>query len=195
MLWALGPLLTAQSPARAKNTQKAGKLGDQSQVEEIYIARSVRESRVTPTEFCAEAKTGFKSTIEDQYTFRATATRTSDGRMIDTNARTIASGRACFGQTADNPAIANFYLDLHLGNTALKGIGDCRQTKSDFPERGLGVFHCFLSLSDPLSRYVGGQLTTNSIASLKLLGVETDPPGYTQSSIATIRLWKKRVER
>jgi hypothetical protein len=112
MLWALGPLLSAQPPARAQNTQKAGKLGDQSEVEEIYIARSVRESRVTPKEFCAEAKTGFKSTIEDQYTFRATATRTSDGRIIDTNAKTIASGRACLGPTEDNPAIANFYLEL-----------------------------------------------------------------------------------
>jgi hypothetical protein len=194
MLWVLGSLLGAQSPAHAQNAQKAGKLGDQSQVEEIYIVRSVRESRVTPTEFCAEAKTGFKSTIEDQYTLRATATRTSDGRMVDTNAKTVASGHACFGQTAD-PAILNFYLDLHLGNTALEGIGDCRRTKVDFPERGLSVSHCLLNLSDPIGGYIGGQLTTNSITSLKLLGVETDPPGYTQSSIATIRLWKKRGER
>ena len=113
MLWALGLLLgAAQSPAYAQNAQKAGKLGDQSQVEEIYVLGSVRESRVTPTEFCAEANTGFKSTVEDQFTFRATATRTSDGRMVDTNAKTVASGHACVGQTAD-PAIFNFYLDLH----------------------------------------------------------------------------------
>jgi hypothetical protein len=42
---------------------------------------------------------------------------------------------------------------------------------------------------------VGGLLTTNSIGSLKDMGLETDPPGYTQSSIATIRVWKKRSQR
>jgi hypothetical protein len=75
-----------------------------------------RESRIVPTEFCAQAKVGFKSTVEDQYTFRSTATRTSDDRMVDTNVKTIGSGHGCIGQTAD-PAIDNFYLDLQLGKT------------------------------------------------------------------------------
>jgi hypothetical protein len=195
VLWALGALLGTQSLARAQNTQKAGRTAPAAQVEEIYIARSVRESRVAPTEYCAQAKTGFDSdAFEDQYTFRSTATRASDGRMVDANIKTIGSGHGCFGRTAD-PAILNFYLDLHLGNTALRGIGDCRQAKSDFPERGLIAWRCFLNLSDPLGGYVGGQLTTNTIKSLKDLGLETDPPGYTQASIATIRLWKKRAER
>ena len=195
MLWALGALLGTQSMARAQNTQKAGRTAQPAQVEEIYIARSVRESRVAPTEYCAQAKTGFNSdSFEDQYTFRSTATRPSDGRMVDANIKTIGSGHGCFGRTAD-PAILNFYLDLRLGSTALRGIGDCRLAKSDFPERGLIALHCFLNLSDPLGRYVGGQLTTNSIRSLKDVGLETDPLGYTQPSIATIRLWKKRTER
>jgi hypothetical protein len=194
MLWALGALLGTQSLAHAQITQKAGRTAQPTQVEEIYIARSVRESQVAPTEFCAQAKTGFNSTFEDQYTFRSTATRTSDGRMVDTNVKTIGSGHGCIGQTAD-PAILNFYLELLLGRTALKGIGDCRQTKSDFPERGLSAYRCFLDLSDPLGQYVGGQLTTNTMGSLKNLGLETDPLGYTQPSIATIRLWKGRAER
>jgi hypothetical protein len=197
MLWALAALLGTQSLARAQNIQKAGRTAQPPQVEEIYIARSVRESRVAPTEYCAQAKTGFNSdSFEDQYTFRSTATRASDGRMVDTNIKTIGSGHGCFGRTAD-PAILNFYLDLHLGNTALRGIGDCRQAKADFPERGLIAWHRFLNLnlSDSLGRYVGGQLTTNTITSLKGVGLETDPLGYTQQSIATIRLWKKRSER
>jgi hypothetical protein len=86
-------------------------------------------------------------------------------------------------------------LDLQLGKTALKGVGDCHVTKSDFPERGLSVVHCFLELSDRLGEYLGGQLTTNTVSSPKLLGVDSDPPGYIQPSIATIRLWKKRAER
>ena len=115
--------------------------------------------------------------------------------MVDANIKTIGSGHGCFGRTAADPTIGNFYLDLHLGNTELRGIGDCRQAKSDFPERGLSAWRCFLYLSDPLGGYIGGLLTTNTITSLKDVGLETDPLGYTQSSIATIRLWKKRPER
>ena len=194
MLCALSALMETQSLARAQQSQKNGRAEQPAQVEEIYIARSVRETRVVPTEYCAEARTGFKSTIEDQYTFRSTTTRATDGRMIDTNVKTIGSGHACFGPTAGNPATLNLYMELLLGKTALKGIGECLRVKSDFPEGGLTLFRCFLDLSDPLGYYLGGQLTTNSMNSLRLLGAESDPPGYTQSSIATIRLWKKRAE-
>lgn len=193
MLWALAVLGT-QSLACAQQGQKAMQAAQPAQVEEIYIARSVRESRIASTEYCAEAKTGFKSTIEDQYTFRSTATRAIDGRMIDTNVKTIGSGHACFGQSV-NPTTYNFYMEFLLGNAAFKGIGECLQVKADFPERGMTVVRCFLDLSDPLGRYLGGQLTTSTMWSLKLLGVDSDPPGYVQPSIATIRLWKKRAER
>ena len=195
MLGALGALSATQPPARAQNTQQEARQIEQpSQVEEIYIARSVRESRAAPTDFCAQAKTGFHSDFEDRFTFRSTATRPSDGRMLDTNVRTIGSAHGCMGRTAD-PAIYKFYLEMLLGRTALTWIGDCTQTKSDFPEKGIGVVHCVFNLSDPLGRYVGGQLTTSTLHSLKDVGLETDPPGYTQPSIATIRLWRKRGER
>jgi hypothetical protein len=192
IVWALGALLGAHSPVGAQSAQKPNRTAQTTQVEEIYVARSVRESRVAPTEFCAQAKTGFNSdSFEYRYTLRSIATRASDGRMVNANIRRIGAGHGCFGRTAD-PAILNFYLDLNLGKTAFRGTGACRQTKSDFPERGLIVWRCFLNLSDPLGQYVGGQLTSNTITSLKDVGVETDPPGYTQSSIATIRLWKTR---
>ena len=35
-----------------------------------------------------------------------------------------------------------------------------------------------------------GSLATNKINSKALIGAETDPPGYVQPSIATIRLWR-----
>ena len=50
---------------------------------------------------------------------------------------------------------------------------------------------CFLDLHIS-GGYIGGQLTTNTMRSRQLIGVITDPPGYTQNSIATIRLWKRR---
>jgi hypothetical protein len=183
------PLLSAQSTQKSKGTTKI------TEPEEIYVARSVRESRVAPTVFCAHTNSGFNSdAFEDQYTLRSIAIGTSDGRMVNGNITVIGSGHGCFGRTAD-PAILNFYLELHLGKAALRGIGDCRSMKSGFPEQGLIAWHCFLDLSDPVGEYVGGQLTSNTITSRNDLGLETDPPGYTQSSIATIRLWKTRAQQ
>jgi hypothetical protein len=124
---------------------------------------------------------------------RATATRASDGRMVDMNARTIGSIRACFGPASD-PAVSNFYGEFNLGSVPFKGSGGCRG-RSDYPDKGLRSLNCSAELSGLPNGYVGGLLTTNSLTSLKTLGLDTDPPGYTQSSIVTIRLWKKRPER
>jgi hypothetical protein len=164
-----------------------------SPVEEIYIARSLREARVAPTDFCGEAKTGFKSSIEDRYSFRAIAIEGLDGQMTNANVKEIGSGHGCLGQIGDTGNY-NFYLELRLGKTVLQGIGDCRTAKADYPEPGLVAFHCALDLTDPAGRYVGGQLTTSTMNSRKLLGDKSDPPGYVQPSIATVRLWKRRAD-
>jgi hypothetical protein len=163
-----------------------------SRVEDIYIARSMHESKITPTPFCAEGRTGIGSPIsEDQYTFRSTTTRGTDGLMIDTNVQTIGRLHACFGSTTD-PALRSFYAEGVLATVTFTGRGECRMAKADYPEPGLTVSRCFLELRELPSGYVGGQLTTNTMGSRNELGEETDPSGYTQPSIATIRLWKRR---
>ena len=162
-----------------------------TQVEEIYVVRSVPESSMTPTEFCAQERTGIATaTYEGQYTFRSTATRSSDGRMIDTNAKTVGSMHFCRHRTT--PDSFTWYGEGALGNTSFKGVGECHGAKADFPEQGIRTVSCFLRLSGLPTEYVGGLLTTNTMWSLKGQGTETDPPGYTQNSIATIRLWRKR---
>lgn len=166
-----------------------------SEVEEIYILRSVREQRASPTEACATARTKVADPAwEDQYTFRTVATRESDGRVLDTDVKPAGTIRACFGRTAD-PAVFELYGDLLVLGIAAKGFGKCHMTKSDFPEQGLKLFGCNFELFDLPAKYTGGQLTTNSVSSRQLFGTTSDPPGYTQVSIATIRLWKKRVEQ
>jgi hypothetical protein len=168
---------------------------NQSPLEEIYIARSVREARISPTEFCAKARTGIDNpTTENQFTLRSVATRTSDGRVLDTNVKTIGSIHTCGGPTA-NPAIFQFFGDFFLERVAFKAVGECHTPKPDFPERGLSFTSCVFDLSGLPGEYIGGQLTSSTMNSLKILGTETEPPGYTQASIATIRLWKKRDER
>jgi hypothetical protein len=150
---------------------------------------------MTPTEFCAKARTGVNDpTAEDQYALRSVATRTADGRIVDADAKTVGSIHACFGRTA-TPGLSQFYGDVVLGETVFKGLGECQLTKADFPERGLNVFRCFLELSGLPGDYVGGQLTANTMNSRKFTGTESDPAGYVQPSIATIRLWKKREAR
>jgi Lipocalin-like domain len=164
-----------------------------TQVEEIYVVRSVPESSTTPTEFCARERTGLGgATFEGQYTFRSTATRTSDGRMIDTNVRTIGSLHICGDRATPDSITYKWYGEGTLGGTSFKGIGECHVGESDFPERGLRAVNCLLDLSGLPSGYVGGVLTSNTLWSRKPQGMSTDPPGYTQASIATIRLWRKR---
>ncbi len=62
----------------------------------------------------------------------------------------------------------------------------------DFPESRLFPVRCQLLLSGLPSPYVGGLLTTNTMTSAAAFGGDTEPPGYTQASIATIRLWRRK---
>jgi hypothetical protein len=191
----VGLLLVTEEALDAQSPQKTRAASD-TQVEEIYIARSVPESQVAPTEFCAPSKTGFgEASLEGRYSFRSVSMTASDGRLINTNLNTIGSFHGCFRPTAD-PTINEVFAELRIGSSKLLlGKGECRYVKSDFPEPGINAAHCFLDLSAPDDQYMGGLLTTNSITSLKVVGLDTDPPGYTQASIATIRVWKKRLQR
>ena len=160
-------------------------------VEDIYVVRSVRLSRVTPTAFCAAKRVGFDSQNDDQYSFKAVATRAADGTI--TNAAGPEAGRAhaCFGPTSD-PSILNFYAEGSLGTVTFTGRGQCRLLRADVPEPGINRATCFLELANLPAFYIGGLLTSNTILSRQLNGETSDPRGYVQASIATIRLWRKR---
>ena len=164
----------------------------EAHVEEIYIARSIREARVAPTEFCARSRIVFgNTTAEDEYTFRSTETRGTDGLLINGNVKTIGHARGCFGTTSD-PATLNLYIEATLAGVNFTGIGDCRTLKQGFPESGITLYRCYLELRDLSNGYVGGLLTTNTMISGELLGDQSQPPGYTQASVATVRLWMRR---
>src|SRR5579863_9909213 len=61
-----------------------------SQPEEIYVARSVRETRVPATEFCSSERTGFSAVTEDRFTFRSIALN-PEGRMTMRTCRWLAT--------------------------------------------------------------------------------------------------------
>ena len=162
-------------------------------VEEIYVSRAVRESRTTtPTAFCEQTRIGFGRTLfEDRFTFRSIQVRPADGLVVNTDVDTIGNMRVCFGATSDS-ATLNFHAEGTLASVTFTGHGECLTVRRDFPERGITIMRCFLELGSLPAGYVGGQLTTNTVLSRAVVGPVSDPEGYTQPSIVTIRLWKRR---
>jgi hypothetical protein len=160
-------------------------------LESIYVVRSWRESRVAPTDFCNAASTGFPgATVEDRYTFRSVETQPG-GLVRNANVGVVGRLHACFAVPTDSGPIA-FYANGSLGEVTFTGRGECRTARSDFPEPGLVVQRCFLMLEGLSHGFIGGHLTANTVNSRQPLGGTTDPAGYSQSSIATVRLWRRR---
>jgi hypothetical protein len=162
--------------------------------EEIYILRSIREQREPVEDWCAAARTGFEPFATDAerfFSFWSVRLRPEDGRVVETKDGRAAELRGCFGATSDR-ARQNFYAEINLGPMSFHGNGECLALRTDFPETGLFPVRCQLILSGLPAPYAGGLLTTNTITSQASFGGDTDPSGYTQASIATIRLWKSR---
>jgi hypothetical protein len=163
-------------------------------LEDIYILRSIREPHQPADGWCSSAKTGFEPFPKDAerfYSFWSLRVQPEDGRVVQTKDTRVAELRGCFGATGE-PARQNFYAEVKLGAISFRGKGECLALGIDFPEAGLFPVRCQLVLSGLPSPYVGGLLTTNTLTSRAALGGDTDPPGYTQASIATIRLWKSK---
>jgi hypothetical protein len=160
--------------------------------EEIYVIRSERISRITPTDYCAQSRTGFASIVfEDRYVFHTVSVNAEIGIVTGVSGAKRASAHACFGKTQD-PDVLNFYAEGELGGLRFEGRGKCTTLRRDFPEPGLNAATCFLHLGGLEERYAGGLLTTNTLVARNVTGDKSDPPGYVQPSIATVRLWRRR---
>ncbi len=183
--WSVVLLLALPSPTGAQSSTKISPPASSS-MEEIYIARSLRATRIPPTEFCARAGAQFNAISEDQHTFRSVTIRAADGRLTDADVETIGNIHSCNGKTSE-PGLYGFYGEGQLADVPFSGIGECRQVNTSFPEPGLSPYRCYLSLSGLPGGYVGGLLTTNTMNSKNVVGPETDPPGYTYG-IHTIHL-------
>jgi len=167
--------------------------GSQSAREEIYVLRSIPEQYTPNPEWCSRERTGFAlpANAERLFSLWSVQTQSTDGKVVNAMANRAADGHTCFGPTADR-SVLNFYAEGKIGSISYVGSGDCRIVAVDTPEKGLTPLRCVLILRGLPEPYVGGMLISNTIASKAALGSETDPPGYIQSSIATIRPWKSR---
>jgi hypothetical protein len=151
----------------------------------------LRETRSAAAEFCDPSKIGFTAKLEDRYSFKAVSTRPQDGKVVDARIHDAGTLHACL-EGAPGATETNFYAEGVLAGVSATGKGKCIPTAADFPEQGITSTRCFLMLSNLSAPYVAGVLTTNSITSREPIGDRSDPPGYIQPSIATIRLWRKR---
>lgn len=188
LLSGLGVRSTAGGPrATPDATASNGPAG----IEDIYVLRSLRETRSVAAAFCDPSKIGFTAKFEDRYVFKAVSTRPQDGKVVDARLQDAGTLHACF-ESAPGALETNFYAEGVVAGVAVTGKGKCIPIAADFPEQGITSVRCFLVLSKLSAPYFAGVLTTNSITSRKPIGDQSDPPGYIQPSIATIRLWRKR---
>jgi hypothetical protein len=160
--------------------------------EEIYVLRSIRERRQPVADWCSAAKTGFEPFPTDaERSFSFWSVSSVGGKVVDAKAARVAELRGCFGPTPER-ARQSFYAEIELGSLTFHGSGECLALAVDFPEAGLFPVRCQLVLRELPAPYVGGLLTTNTLTSQAAFGGDSDPPGYTQASVATIRLWKAK---
>jgi hypothetical protein len=175
-----------------------GNRGAQSSATEvIYVLRSIREAKAPDVDWCVPSRTGFESFAIDAerlFSFWSVRSQPEDGRIVDTKQKRVAELHACFGATPER-ARQNFYAEIELAGMSFRGSGECLALMTDFPEPGLFPVRCQLVLKGLPAPFVGGLLTTNTITSNARFGGETQPTGYTQASIATIRLWKGNHKR
>lgn len=161
-------------------------------LEDIFVLRSIREERAAEPGWCAPSRTGFEpfaTGAERSFSFWSIRSRPEDGKVVEAREARVAELRACFGPTGE-PALQNFYAEIRLGSISFHGNGECRALMIDFPQPGLFPVRCHLLLGGLPGPYAGGILTTSTLTSRAAFGGETDPPGYTQASIATIRIWR-----
>lgn len=164
------------------------------ELEDIYVLRSIREAHEPEAGWCTPDKTGFDpypTDAERQFSFWSVQSQLADGKVLDAKVERVAGLRACFGAT-DQPARQNFYAEIQFGGMSFHGKGECLALMLNTPEDGMFPVRCHLILEGMPDPYLGGLLTTNTLTSKAAFGGDSDPLGYTQASIATIRLWKAR---
>jgi len=157
-------------------------------LEEISISRTTRTEFIQgATPACAPAP--FTAASEQHYDAWSISLRGSDGRVVKTHEKQIGEFMACFGSITPTGTLP-MYAAGTLGSLSYVATGECRFMKSKPPTLKLLVLHCSGDLSGLPADYVGGYLTTSSLAPSG--GKEAvDVPGYLSTSIITMRLWKK----
>jgi hypothetical protein len=156
-------------------------------LEEIYVTRTTRTQYIQgATPACSVAP--FSTTSEQHYDTWSLQVRASDARIVRTHDRRVGEFMACFGPVSPGGTFPA-YAHGAAGSLIYSAVGDCRFMRSKPPAPGLLVLACTLDLSELPSEYIGGYMTTSSLAPSGGVHVR----GYLSTSVITMRLWKKPV--
>lgn len=185
-------------PTKIDQTQAAN-----AGVESIFVVRSIRTVRYggpsgqapLPTDFCNSGR-GFDNLgSDDHYTFSSIEIDANSGLMRDGEKKTVGWVRACFSTITTAPDGSKSLKMWGLGELAgvqVEGPGACDVLSAVEPS--VTPARCWFEMKalPNTGGFARALLTTNTVFSKNVFGNVSDPPGYTQSSIATVRLWRHR---
>lgn len=150
--------------------------------EDILLLRTKRASSAEgPGPECAQAP--FAVRQRDVYQLYA-MTADETGLVTDPMAAPSHSFIACLGAFAEDGSFPMFSIgDLGGGYT---GLNRCGIEAANDPAEGSLLIHCSGRLQTAPEGYTGGHMTSSTLAPT----AGEDVPGYTTTSIVTMRLWR-----
>lgn len=173
--------------------------------EDVFVYRVVRVTRASVGSECAGA--GFRVSGQGNYEFTALSVRDTSGEVTFEVKQKVGESLGCFGPRSDSAPMP-FYSRLNINGIKAVGRGECATRYEDFPEPHVIIQDCWLKLENLSAGYVGGFVTMNSLATTGGApntaaardctggpcgrGYESNPPGYFQTSVATMRVWRQR---
>lgn len=176
-----------------------------AEVEEVFVYLAVRTNRVPGQSDAACNDAGFAVRQRNDTELRTLSLATATGKVAREIGDVIGTTVGCFGDGSES-GITPFFSRLTINGITAIGRGQCRRQYSDFPEARVGVQDCWLKLENLPDGYVGGFLTSNTLATRAAnpvaaanceggpcgRGLDSDPPGYGLPALSTLRLWKTR---
>lgn len=157
-----------------------------SGLEEIYVTRTVRTQYIAgATAGCAAAVSG--SVSEQHYEEWSVAVSTANAKVEKTHEKAVGEFMACFSAPIAAGTFA-LYMRGRIDSVSYTAVGECKFMRATPPAGKLLVLSCYGDLSDLPARYVGGYLTTSSLAPAGGRSAE-HVRGYLSTSVITMRFW------
>lgn len=153
--------------------------------EDIFILRTERSGRADgATPECAAAP--FPIRQMDVYDLYSVRTDLETGLVTDPRAQQVRAFTACLGEFAQDGSF-QMYSITEIDGRPYTGLNRCEILAANDPAPDSFLLHCHGRVQDSPEGYVGGLLTSSTLAPL---GEAPDVPGYTTTSIITMRLWR-----
>ncbi len=159
--------------------------------ESVLLLRSMEDPSVPPApEVCFNASfydAAAPPNVRLYASLWATQTRSSDGVVVRDMVRRVGTAWACTKITSLAPgATAPFYMEIELADGRLAAEGSCLVASNSIPVGGIVLAGCTLSIpGDPLSGFLGGLATSNSVFNPFNL------QGYGTGSFWTLHLYNQ----